>query len=338
MAAASDAVRVDDRRPERDGPASSTRRTDWLDLLLDYGLYVAIVVEVVVFWWLSPHFLTSTNLLNIGSAIAVLGVIAAGLTIALVAGILDLSQTPLIAFTSIIVALLSARHDVPIGFAIAAALALAMAIGLLNAGIVVGFGINSIIATLAVGTIVGGLSLLLTDAQPIGIPDAGFNNFFFHRVLEVPLPVIILVAVYVIAALLLYQTKLGWHIYATGGNASAARRAGIPTIAVWVFVFVLSAGLSGVAGVMTAGLSNGGAANLGGDLLTAATAVLLGGIGLSGGGGRIERTLAGVVFLGVLNNGLILLQVQSFWGTIVRGVALLLAVIMVSVREKRMAR
>jgi ribose transport system permease protein len=308
------------------------------DRFLDYGLFVALAVEIIVFWILSPYFMTVTNLLNIGSAVAVLGITAAGLTVALIGGVLDLSQAATVSMTTVVIAVLNRDHHFSIGWAIAVALLVAFAIGAINSVVVVGFGINSIIATLGMGTVLAGTANLLTNAQTVGTIDTGFNNFFFKRIAHVSVPLIIMAVVYCLAALLLYRTKLGWHIYAVGGNPSASLRAGINIAFVFAFLFVLSSSLAGVAGVVTAGLSNGGSSLTGGDILNTVTAVLLAGIGLSGGGGRIERTLAGVLFLGVLDNGLILMQVPSFWGTIMRGIALLVAVIMVSVRDRRLAR
>jgi ribose transport system permease protein len=309
-----------------------------LDQFLDYGLFVALAAEIITFWVLSPYFMTVSNLLNIGSAVAILGITSAGLTVALIGGVLDLSQAPTIAITTVIIAVLNGEHHVPIGWAILAGMAVAVAVGILNGAIVVGFGINAIITTLGVGTVLGGISNLLTSGQTVSTADTGFNNFFFKRLFHVSVPLLIMAAVYILAATLLYRTKLGWHIYATGGNPSAALRSGIKIAGIFGFIFVLSSSLSGLAGVITAGLSNGGSALTGGDILNTVTATLLAGIGLSGGGGRIERTLAGVLFLGVLDNGLILLQVPSYWGTIIRGSALLIAVIMVSIRERRLAR
>ncbi len=313
-------------------------RHSLLDKFLAYGLFVALGAEIVIFWSLSPYFMTVSNLLNIGSAVSVLGITSAALTVALIGGVLDLSQSGTIAMTTVVIAYLNNRHDVPIGWSIAAGLGCAVLIGATNAGIVVGFGINSIIATLGMGTVLAGLANLLTEAQTIGTSDTGFNQFFFKRVIHVPVPLVIMLVVYALGAVLLYRTKLGWHIYANGSNPSASLRSGINIAFVFAFLFVLSSMMSGVAGVIVAGLSNGGSALTGGDILNGLTAVLLAGVGLAGGGGRIERTLAGVLFLGVMDNGLILLQVPTYWGTIIRGLSLLVAVIMVSIRERRLNR
>jgi ribose transport system permease protein len=309
-----------------------------LDRFLDYGLFVALLAEIVLFWALSPYFMTVDNLLNVGSAVAILGITACGLTVALIGGVLDLSQAATVSMTTVVIAVLNRNHHLPIGWAIAAGIGIALLIGAVNALVVVGFGINSIIATLGMGTVLAGAANLLTNAQTVGTADAGFNNFFFRRVAGISVPLIVMACIYVLAAILLYRTKLGWHVYAIGGNPSASLRAGVNVAMVFGFLFLVSAALSGVAGVITAGLSNGGSALTGGDILNTLTAVMLAGIGLGGGGGRVERTLAGVLFLGVLDNGLILTQVPSFWGTIIRGIALLVAVIMVSIRERRLAR
>jgi ribose transport system permease protein len=314
-----------------------TRRRRAIDLSLEYGLYVALIAEIVIFASLSPFFLTLHNLLNIGQAVAVLGITAAGLTVCIIGGLIDLSQASVIALTTVVIAILhgSTGDGLPVWLALLAALGIALVIGVVNGVVCVKFGVNSIITTLGTSTALGGVALLIANAQTRTIVSADFDAFFFKRVVGIPITLIVMVAVYVVAAVLLYGTKLGWHIYAVGGNPSASTRAGIYTKRIYWFLLLQSAALGCLAGIITAGQSGAGAANLGGDLLDVLTAVLLGGLGLAGGGGRIERTLAGVLFIGVLNNGLILLNVPAFYGQVIRGVALILAVVMVSVRDRR---
>jgi ribose transport system permease protein len=309
-----------------------------IDLLLEYGLYVALVGLFVAFSLASPYFLSVRNLLNVGQGVAVLGILAAGVTIALVGGQLDLSVGAVVALTTIVIALLTGDHGYPLWFAIIVSIFVALAVGLFNGMIVVDFGINSIITTLASSTALVGLCLILTSGQTKTILNPGFQEFMFRRIAGIPVPVIILIIVYVIASVFLSRTKFGWHIFAVGGNASAATRAGIKTNGMYRLLFLQSAGLAALGGIITAGRTASGSAAYGGDALDVLTAVLLGGIGLSGGGGRIERTLAGVLLIGMLDNGLVLLNVPSYYQQLVRGAALLLAVVLDSIRARRLSR
>ena len=137
---------------------------------------------------------------------------------------------------------------------------------------------------------------------------------------------------------MLYRTRVGWHIYAVGGNEVASARAAIRTKRVFWFIYGLTAALAWLAGVITAGRAGAGSAALGPDVFNVMTAVLLGGIGFAGGGGRLERTLIGALFIAVLENGFVLLNVPSFYGNLIRGVALVLAIVLSSIRDRRMRR
>jgi ribose transport system permease protein len=329
------------RSPHAKAPASKPYRTYQqriIDLLLEYGLYVALIALFVTFSFSSPYFLSVRNLLNVGQAVAVLGIMAAGVTIALVGGQLDLSIGATLAMTTIVIALLVGDHGIPLWLAIVASVVVALGVGLFNSILVVDFGINSIITTLATSTALVGLGLILTQGKTRTIISPGYQDFMFRRIFGIPTPVLILIAIYVIGSIFLSRTQLGWHIFAVGGNASAATRAGIKTAGIYRLLFLQSAALGAIGGIIIAGRTASGSANYGGDVLDVLTAVLLGGIGLGGGGGRIERTLAGVLLIGMLANGMVLMNVPSYYQQLVRGGALILAVVLDSIRERRMAR
>jgi ribose transport system permease protein len=310
-----------------------------LDVVEGAGIYLALLALIFGLWLASPYFLSVQNVLNIGQAVAVIGIVAAGMTVALIGGQLDLSVGSVIGLTSVIVALLIRDAGVALGVAIAAAFGASLLIGSINALVVVKFGINSIITTLATLTVGLGLAMILAKGQTIAIGHQGFANFMFARPLGIPVPIIIMVVIYAAVALFLYRTRVGWHIYAVGGNATAAERAGVKLPRIYWLIFVQSAIFACVGGIITAGQTSGGSPNYGtGTELDVLTAVLIGGIGLSGGAGRIERTLVGVLIIGVLANGLILLNVESYYQEVIRGVALLLAVLLDARRAKRLRR
>jgi ribose transport system permease protein len=310
-----------------------------LDLLLDYGIFVALGAIFVYFSLASPYFLSTKNLLNIAQAIAPTGILAAGLTIALIGGQVDLSIGAVVGVTSVIIALLVTDHGQSLSVAIMVAVGAAILGATANGILVVNLGINSIIATLAVGSVIRGVAFILAKGQTITINHPGFQEFIYARPLGVPVPVYILIGVYAVAFVFLRYVRLGWHIYAAGGNPSAALRAGIPVTLIYRLLFLLCSLLAALAGVITTARAASGQAIFGtGTELDVLTAVLLGGIGLGGGAGKIERTLAGVLLIGVLANGLTLLNVPSYYQQIVRGIAFVLAVTLDGIRHKRMSR
>jgi ribose transport system permease protein len=323
--------------PAQDEPAALPGRG--LDRLLEGGLYLALIGLVIGFSIASPYFLTNRNIVNIALAVSITGLLAAGFTVALIAGQLDLTVGSVIGLSSTITATLVTGHGWATLPAVAVAMAAGLLVGAINGVLVVNFNINSIIATLAFGITVQGVALILSSGETVPITNTTLQNAVNDRPLGIPIPVWILLGVYLAVYLLLVHTRAGWHVYATGGNASAALRAGIPVRRLYRCVFLLTALLASAGGVITAGRAGSGAPTYGNGVeFDVLAAVLLGGIGLSGGSGRIERTLAGVLLVGVLTNGLILLDVDSYYQNVARGGVFLLAVVLGAIAAKRRER
>ena len=313
-------------------------RTSRFDRFLDLGIYVALVVLFVYFSFASPYFLTQRNLVNVGAAVAVTGVLAAGMTIALVAGQLDLTVGANVAIVSVAVAL-AIGEGIPTPLAVLIGLLVGVVIGVLNTLLIVKVHINSIIATLAFSIVIRGVALILTDGQVKPLIDPSLQNFVSYQIFGVPVSVFILVLVFILGWIVLTFTRAGWHIYSTGGNASASLRSGIKINRVYFGVFISTGVLAAVGGVITAGnAGSGGPGYANGAEFDVLTAVLLGGIGLSGGSGRIQRTLAGVLVIGILNNGLTLLSVDTYYQQLARGIVFVLAVVLAAISEQRRAR
>jgi ribose/xylose/arabinose/galactoside ABC-type transport system permease subunit len=325
--------------PRRQPSTDRAGRVSTFDRFLDLGIYIALLALVVYFWQASPYFLTERNLLNIGDAVAVTGVLAAGMTVALIAGQLDLTVGSNIALVSVVIAVAIGSWNVGTPLAVLAGLAVGAVIGIVNTVLVVRAHINSIIATLAMSLVIQAIALIITDGQPKPVLNPALQTFMNDQVLGIPWPVIILVLVYLVGWVVLTFTRAGWHIYGVGGNASAALRSGIKVNRVYLSVFVITGVLAALGGVITTGTSGGGAGNYGvGAEFTVLAAVLLGGIGLGGGSGRIQRTLAGVLLIGVINDGLTLLSVNSYYQQLAQGAIFVLAVVLGAVAERRRAR
>jgi len=303
-------------------------RTDVRDLLRRFGILIAFLLLVVVLSFLSDSFLTVSNLLNIARQVSINAIIAAGMTFVILTAGIDLSVGSVLAFSGAIIAgLLSTGQPLLVG--IVAGLLLGAVLGLVNGLIVTRGGVQPFIATLGMLTIARGATLVYTDGRPItGLPDA-FVWLGAGDVGRVPVPVIVMALVFLAAYVVLTQTVLGRYIYAIGGNEEAARLSGVNVTLYKTLAYVLSGVLSAVSGIiLTARLNSAQPTAGGGYELDAIAAVVLGGTTLAGGEGSITGTLLGAFIIGVLNNGLNLLNVSSFYQQVVKGVVILLAVLL----------
>ena len=223
----------------------------------------------------------------------------------------------------------------PIWAAIAGSIILSSMVGMLNGVIVTKTGIAPFVVTLSVQQIFRGFAMLLANGAPIRIRDQAFINIGTTYIGPVAFPVIYMVVIMALCYVVLNKTQFGRHIYALGGNKTAARFAGIRTQRIEVMVYALSGFLAGVAGIVLAARMTAGVPATGdGYECDAIAAVVLGGASFTGGIGTIGGTLIGAIIIGVLNNGLNMLNVASFWQYVAKGVVILLAV-MVDVLRKQ---
>jgi len=318
---------------------ASARRRRFLDVALDYGLYGTLVALIIFFSIASPYFLTPRNLTNIAVAVAVTGILAAGFTAALIAGQVDISIGATLGVTAVVVATLNEKLGMPWPLAALIAVLVGLVVGLVNSVLVVGFAINSLIATLAMSVVLRGAAFILAGGQTIPMTDPGLQLAVNARPLGIPIPVILLLGVFAIGWLLLTRAKVGWHVYAVGASPSAALRAGISTKKIFIGVFIASGLLASVGGLISAGQAGGGGPTFGDGIeFQVLAAVLLAGFGLQGGTGRFERALVGVVLVGVLLNGLILLGVDAYYQYLARGLVFVVAVVLASLATRKASR
>jgi ribose transport system permease protein len=301
------------------------------------GVGTMLVALVVFFASTQEQFATYDNFINILETNAVLLVVSVGLTFVMLTGGFDLSIGGMLALTGVLLAeLLSA--GVPTVVAIVLVVALAAAIG----GFVTGFtiaklGVSFFVVTLGMLALTRGLALVLTDGQTQGLYDESFlRSLSSGRVAGVPVSVLIAVSVLVLALGVTRYTGFGRMIYAVGGNPEAARLAGINVVAVRISVYAICAGLAGLAGVMEAGRLAAAAPDTDqGIELTAAAAVLLGGTSFVGGSGGMFGTFLGALFLGVLQNGLIIASISAYWQGVISGAVLIASVLIDRFRRVR---
>ncbi|MEN2425408.1 ABC transporter permease [Chromobacterium vaccinii] len=294
------------------------------------GPFIALVLVAVGLSVMSPDFLTVNNLLNVMRQVSINALIAFGMTLVILLGGIDLSVGSILALSSVLTATLLQAGVDPMLATLLGILAGA-AMGLFN-GLVISKGkVAPFIATLATMTILRGLALVFSNGSPI----TGFDSELFSMLGGgyvaglVPVPVVWMLILFIGFWFLLKKTVFGRHLYATGGNEEAARLSGVKVDRVKLWVYTASGAMSAMAGVVLTSRLNSAQPTAGaGYELDAIAAVVLGGTSLSGGRGWIFGTLIGALLIGVLNNGLNLLGVSSFYQQVIKGAVILLAVLL----------
>jgi len=284
---------------------------------------------------LSPVFFSSQNLLNVGVQAAVIAILAFGQTFVIISAGIDLSVGSVAALTAIVTGLMVGTMGLPPLVAILLGLATGLASGLVN-GVLIAYGrLPAFIATLALLSIARGLALVLSGGVPVSQPAAvaWFGSSLWGWL---PVPVLVMVALGLLAAFILNRTYTGRAIYAIGGNEEAARLSGINVRRQKLIIYGLAGVFSAVAGLVLAGrLASGQPQAAAGYELDAIAAVVIGGASLAGGQGRAFGTFVGALVLAVIRNGLNLLNVSSFWQQVVIGAVIALAVLSDTLRKRR---
>ena len=292
-----------------------------------FGTLLGLVSLSVVLWILTPHFLTVSNLLNVLEQSAINAIVAAGMTFVIISGGIDLSVGSVLALAGIVLAsLLQAGVGLPI--ALTVALASAAICGLLN-GLFVTLGrLPPFIATLGMMSVARGLALIWAEGRPISGFSESFRLMATGRPLGIPAPVLITLVVYAIAHVALAHSVFGRSIYAIGGNEEASRLSGVPVRFHKVGAYVVCGLTSGVAAVVLTARLNSAQPTAGIMYeLDAIAATVIGGTSLFGGEGTLLGALIGALIMGVLRNGLNLLNVSSFVQQFVIGVVIIAAVL-----------
>ena len=285
---------------------------------------------------LNPAFLQSNNLLNLMRQLIINGFIALGMTFVILTGGIDLSVGSTLALTSAIFAGLL-QNGMNTGLAILIALVLGLVLGLLNGILITKGKLAPFIVTLATMTIFRGLTLVYTDGRPIAGPRDNFAFKFLGKgqFLGIPFQVILFILAFLVLWMILNKTALGRKIYAVGGNEKASFISGINIDKVKIWVYVISSLMAVLSGLVLTSRLNSAQPTAGAAYeMDAIAAVVLGGTSMTGGSGSLTGTLIGILILGVLNNGLNLLGVSSFYQQIVKGIVILIAVLIDRKRNK----
>lgn len=313
------------------GQVGARPRVDITAWFARYGTIISLIILLIAFSIARDDvFPTVNNLLNIMNQIAILGTMAFGLTVCLVMGLFDLSIAAMATLGGYVATFVLVNNPDTVGVPVGVALSLVTAaiIGVINGLVVSYLGISAFIATLATGSIITGAMLGISESKTIitGIPD-GFMVIGQGTILGIPNPVVIMLAMGVILWLLLEHTQLGRHLYAIGGNAEASRLSGIAVKRYAPIALAICAACAGLGGLMAASVLGAGRPQGVGDtyLLNAFAAVFIGASTLRPGKFHVLGTFIGVLLIGVIDNGLSIMGVPTYWQYIVQGVLLVLA-------------
>ncbi len=304
----------------------------------------ATVVTPRPYKW--PNFLTSENLINVANRIAVIAIIAIGMTMVIITAGIDLSVGSLIALGSVCAALLVQRFGgaesagtTALVLCSLGGIAVCAAAGLFSGTMVTGFGIPSFIVTLAMMLIASGAAYKLTGGESVNrLPDS-FMWLGRGSNLGIPNAVLLMIGLYIVAHIVMSRTTLGRYIYAVGGNPEAARLSGVPVRRILLFVYTASGALAGLGGIITASMFKSGDPKYGplAELYVIA-AVVVGGTSLAGGEGKVLGTLIGALIIAVIENGMNLTNVESYTQKIVLGAVILGAVLLDTLKKKSWRR
>ncbi len=290
-----------------------------------FGLIGALVLICIVIGLLTPYFLTFSNMINVLRQVSIELPLAIGLTLCILTGGIDLGVGSVVALTGCVTAIAMSRLGVVLGILVG--LLVGAGTGVFNGLMITKAKITPFVVTLGMMTIARGLALISTGGEFISGLPSGYEKIGTGFIFFVPIPVVIALGITVTIYFLLTQTKFGTDVYCIGGNAEAARLSGIPNDRVVTIVYVLSGVMAAVVGIVLTARVGSAQPSFGIMYeLTAIASVIIGGTSFSGGEGSLLGTLIGAIIIGVLGNGLNVLNVDYFWQQVAIGLILTLAV------------
>lgn len=305
-----------------------------------YGIVLVLLGLFILMSILSPAFLKTRNLLNVVRQISVIGLVGLGVTCVIITCGTDLSSGSVIALSAVIAASLAQRAGweaakfpelagkLPVIVPILAGVLVGVLCGFLNGWTIAKFRIAPFIVTLGMMTVARGFALLYSDGRPVSSLTDAYNFIGQGEILGIPFPIIILAVMAVITHIMLSNTKFGRYIYAIGGNEQAAKVSGLNVGKILILVYTFAGFMAGLAGVVLSSRISSGQPGLGqGYELDAIASAVIGGTSFSGGVGTVWGTVVGALIMGILNNGLDLLNVSAYWQQIVKGLIIVVAII-----------
>lgn len=300
------------------------------------GLIIALILIIVIFSVLTGYkYFTAQNIINILISSSIVGLVVIGECFLVISGQIDLSPGSVAAFSGVLISLMLA-NGLPLLVAMPIVVGFGCIIGLVNASLVNKLKLEPFIATLATMSIFRGLAYIICGGKAVFVTDKMFLKLGAGRILGIPIPVIIFIVMFAIFIVILSRTRFGRSVYMVGGNPVAARLAGINAAKVRTKIYMMTSAFSALGGCIQAGrMSSGQPMSSEGLEFDAVTAVVLGGVAMSGGVGTLGGALIGLLILQGFNNGLMMMNVPSFWQTVSRGVLLIAALSFDFIRNRR---
>lgn len=301
-----------------------------------YGILIAFILICIVLAIASPKFLTIPNIRIILTQVSINALLAFGVTFVIITGGIDLSLGSVLAVSGVIAAMFAHPDTYPVIVPILLGLLTGAAFGLFNGAIITKSKVPPFIVTLGTMTIARGAALILSNGRPVSNLSDSFNFIGGGQIAGIPFPIIILIVAFIICSLILNKTIWGRYMYAVGGNETAAKASGINVKKVKMMVYVLCGILTAIGGILLTSRITTGQPNSGlGFELDAIAAAIIGGTSTAGGKGTIAGTLLGALIIGVISNGLDLLNVSSYYQQLAMGIIIIAAVILDSTNNKK---
>jgi ribose transport system permease protein len=297
-------------------------------------LVFVLLVFCIVWAIMSPAFLKLDNIINVLRQASYTAVAAVGMTMVIIIAQIDISAGSLIAVSGLLAAW-AFKKTGSITLAVLSAILIGAVVGLFN-GVIVSKGkLHGFIATLASMTILRGFAYIFTGGNPISISDPRFSSIGTGYVGFIPIPVIIMVVVVIFGWFVMNKTRFGRYIYAIGGNEEASKWSGLNVDKIKIAVFAIMGTLTSIAGIIVASRLGSGQPSAGQNFeMDCITATAVGGTSMYGGRGKLSGTIVGVLLLSVLSNGMTLINVDSYWQQVIKGVIIIIAVV-IDTRSKR---
>ena len=316
-----------------------TRSINVKYLLSEYGIVLAFLILVLALSFASPYFLRMKNIMNVLRQTSINALLSLGMTFVILTGGIDLSVGSILAFGGIVAASLASDAMggtiYPPLVAAGAGLIGGLGLGAVNGILVARWRMPAFVVTLGMLSMARGFTFIYTDGMPVPRIDESFLFWGQGVIFGIPFPVIILAVVFALAWIVLYKTRYGRYIYAVGGNEKSAKISGVNTRFIVFTVYVISGFLSALGGIILTARTTAGLPQAGQSYeLDAIAAVVIGGTSLTGGQGSLSGTLIGALLIGVINNGLDLLGVSSYFQQVIKGAIIVGAVLLDSLRKK----
>ena len=315
----------------------NTNKRDYSAFMRKYGVILVLLLMVVLLSIVTPVFMTVSNIISVLLQVAINGILALGMVFVITAGGIDLSIGSMLALAGSIVGAMLTANINQIPLACLAAIAACTAFGLINGVLVARFNMFPFVVTLSTQLVIRGLAYIVTGGYSLTLSSKPFRQIGGGKLFgAIPYPVLVFAFLAVIAFILMHKTKFGRYVYAVGGNINAAIASGVNVFWTRVSTFIIMGFCAGVAGVILCSRISAGQPNVGSGYETdAIAACVIGGTSFAGGIATIPGTVIGILIIGVIYNGMNLLQINTYWQTIAKGLLIIGAVMLDMAMTKR---